>query len=156
MTIYKALIKYGYSQFKLDILEYCDLKQRIIREQHYFDTLNPEYNILKVAGSPLGRKHSKETIAKMRAAALGLKRSQETKDKIRAASLNRTIEHKNNISVAKMIPVNVTCLKTNLTVTYASIRQAAEKLNINYITLTRDVKSQKIYKNKYKITIRQN
>ena len=39
----------------------------IEREQYYIDTLNPEYNILKIAGSPLGYIHSEETIAKFKA-----------------------------------------------------------------------------------------
>ena len=63
--IYKALLKNGYSNFILEILEYCDVANLIKREQHYIDLLKPEYNILKIAGSPLGRKHSEETIAKM-------------------------------------------------------------------------------------------
>jgi group I intron endonuclease len=33
------------------------------REQYYLDSLKPQYNILKVAGSPLGTKHSEETKA---------------------------------------------------------------------------------------------
>lgn len=41
-TICKALIKYGYSGFKLEILEYCAPEKCIEREQYYFDTLNPE------------------------------------------------------------------------------------------------------------------
>lgn len=44
--IYKALIKYGYSSFRLDILEYCDPSVLISREQYYLDNLNPLYNIL--------------------------------------------------------------------------------------------------------------
>lgn len=28
------------------------------REQYYFDTYHPDYNILKVAGSPIGYRHS--------------------------------------------------------------------------------------------------
>jgi hypothetical protein len=35
-------------------------------EQYYLDLLNPKYNILKKAGSLLGFKHSRETIAKMK------------------------------------------------------------------------------------------
>jgi hypothetical protein len=48
--IYKSLLKYGYSAFSLEILEYCDIKDTIKREQFYIDSLNPEYNILKIAG----------------------------------------------------------------------------------------------------------
>lgn len=41
------------------------------REQYYIDLLNPEYNILKIAGNLLGFKHSKETLAKMSIAKTG-------------------------------------------------------------------------------------
>lgn len=54
--IYKSLLKYGYSEFSLEILEYCDSKDTIKREQFFIDSLNPEYNILKIAGSRLGSK----------------------------------------------------------------------------------------------------
>lgn len=53
MAINKALLKYGYSQFKLEILEYCDTKDIVKREQYYIDYFNPEYNILKVAYSSI-------------------------------------------------------------------------------------------------------
>ena len=68
MNINKALLKYGYSSFSLYILEYCDgsTKENIIkREQYYIDLLKPEYNILKIAGSSLGFKHTEESLAKM-------------------------------------------------------------------------------------------
>nr|YP_010121858.1 GIY-YIG endonuclease [Monilinia fructicola]QRF72234.1 GIY-YIG endonuclease [Monilinia fructicola]QYB19425.1 GIY-YIG endonuclease [Monilinia fructicola]QYB19486.1 GIY-YIG endonuclease [Monilinia fructicola]QYB19548.1 GIY-YIG endonuclease [Monilinia fructicola]QYB19610.1 GIY-YIG endonuclease [Monilinia fructicola] len=50
LVINRALIKCGYSNFSLTILEYCDKSDLDVREQHYFDTLNPKYNIQKVAG----------------------------------------------------------------------------------------------------------
>jgi hypothetical protein len=42
MAINKALLKYGYSQFKLEILEYCDIKDIVKREQYYIDYFNPD------------------------------------------------------------------------------------------------------------------
>jgi len=42
--IYKALLKYGYSSFKLDIIEYCKPDIIIEREQYYLDYLN--HNII--------------------------------------------------------------------------------------------------------------
>jgi group I intron endonuclease len=78
MTINKALLKYGYSNFKLEILEYCDSDNVISREQYYMGQLNPEYNILKLAGSRYGYRHTEETLAKFRARKL----SEETKGKI--------------------------------------------------------------------------
>jgi group I intron endonuclease len=56
--INRALIKYGYYNFSVTILEYCDKSDLLLREQYYFDKLNPQYNILKIAGSSQGFKHS--------------------------------------------------------------------------------------------------
>jgi hypothetical protein len=64
--ISKSLLKYGYSKFSLEILEYCKPELLIEREQYYMDLLKPEYNICKVAGSTLGKKHTKETIEKLK------------------------------------------------------------------------------------------
>ena len=64
--IYRALLKNGYSNFSLEILEYCSPENAILREQYYMDQLKPDYNILKTAGSFLGFKHSEETIARFR------------------------------------------------------------------------------------------
>jgi group I intron endonuclease len=74
-----ALLKHGYSNFRLDILEYCEANKVIEREQYYMDFLNPEYNILKVAGSSYGYKHTEETLSKLK----GLKRSAETIEKMK-------------------------------------------------------------------------
>src|SRR5213078_3855620 len=63
--ISRALIKYGYSNFSVTILEYCDKSDLIIREQYYFNKLNPQYNILKIAGSSGGFKHSEENKIKI-------------------------------------------------------------------------------------------
>jgi group I intron endonuclease len=61
-----ALLKYGHSNFTLEILEYCPIISLTEREQFYMDLLIPEYNILKNAYSLLGFKHSQETILKLK------------------------------------------------------------------------------------------
>ena len=66
MVINRALNKYKHSKFSLEILEYCEPSNVISREQYYIDLLNPEYNVLKIAGSSLGFKHSEETLQKMK------------------------------------------------------------------------------------------
>jgi len=58
MLIYKALLKYGYANFSVEILEYCEPPEAVSREQYFLDRLKPEYNILKNAASLLGFKHS--------------------------------------------------------------------------------------------------
>ena len=54
LTISRALIKYGYSNFTIEILEYCEVSDLLKREQFYLDLLKPIYNIAKIAGSTLG------------------------------------------------------------------------------------------------------
>ena len=66
IIIYNALLKYGHSNFTLEILEYCNESNLLERETHYIRLLNPSYNILKQGGSLLGFKHSQATLAKMR------------------------------------------------------------------------------------------
>jgi len=42
-----ALLKHGYSNFKLEILEYCGIKELLEREQYYLDNLTLQYNTVK-------------------------------------------------------------------------------------------------------------
>lgn len=57
-AIYRSIIKYGYSSFTLEVLEYCERSVVISREQKFIDLLKPDYNILKIAASSLGFKPS--------------------------------------------------------------------------------------------------
>lgn len=50
----------------MEILEYCESKDVIKREQYYLDKFKPEYNILKIAGSRLGSQHTEATKDKMK------------------------------------------------------------------------------------------
>jgi group I intron endonuclease len=50
-----AYNKYGEDNLEFKIIEICDRTKCIEREQFYFDTLNPEYNICKTAGNTLGQ-----------------------------------------------------------------------------------------------------
>jgi len=69
--ISRALLKYGYSNFTLTVLEYCNKSDLLKREQFYLDKLNPQYNILKIAGSSKNFKHSEETKFKISKALKG-------------------------------------------------------------------------------------
>lgn len=64
--IFSSILKNGYSNFSLIILEYCEIKDTISREQFYIDVIQPTMNILQVAGNSLGYRHSKEDIEKIR------------------------------------------------------------------------------------------
>ena len=64
------MIKYGHDNFCLIIASVygpsgsVSIEQLFSLEQSYFDLLKPEYNILKIANSSLGFKHSIETLKK--------------------------------------------------------------------------------------------
>jgi len=94
LIISRALIKYGYINFSLSILEYCDTSLLLEREQYYLDKLQPQYNILKLAGSSSGYKHTPESKAKRskalkgvyvgtKSALFGTKHNEETIEKMR-------------------------------------------------------------------------
>lgn len=72
LIISRAFIKYGYANFSLTILEYCDISELQKREQYYFNKLGPKYNILKIAGSSLGHTLSEDTKAKISKALKGV------------------------------------------------------------------------------------
>jgi group I intron endonuclease len=63
-----AINKYGPNNFVFLILKYCDRIEDICLglEQHYLDLYKPKYNLLKIAGSSLGFKHSPEHLAKLK------------------------------------------------------------------------------------------
>ena len=67
----RAFNKYGEATFVFKVLEETKLESLIGREQRYFDTLNPEYNISPTAGSSLGVRYTEETRAKMRVTHMG-------------------------------------------------------------------------------------
>lgn len=63
-----AINKYGPHNFAFLILQYCerDVNNCLGLEQYYIDLYKPKYNLLKIAGSSQGFKHSPETIAKLK------------------------------------------------------------------------------------------
>jgi group I intron endonuclease len=79
--ILSALLKYGFSNFRLEILEYCEPNQTINREQYYLDQLFPEYNILPLASSSLGKLQTKETKLKISNSLKGRLMPEEVKKK---------------------------------------------------------------------------
>jgi len=160
MLIHKALLKYGYSNFKLEILEYCNKDEVIAREQYYLDLLLPKYNILKISGSSLGFKHSEETIAKFKEIAKNRIYSEERKAKFGALNQNRSKEflERNRarllkLNLSKGHPIEVIDVSTNQTTLYPSIRQAALELNTSHPTIRKYLKSKELFKGIYKFNI---
>jgi hypothetical protein len=129
MPICRALLKYGYSGFSLEILEYCEPENVIKREQHYIDLLNPEYNILKIAGSMLGFRQSEESRAKMSAAAKKI----DHPGRFKTGENNPMFGKARSAGAGKPSQaIEVTDIsKGNTKTTFGSIHEAAAALNLS-------------------------
>ena len=68
LPLYRAIKNYGLNNFSFINLEYCEPNIIICvkLEQKYIDFYKPDYNILKIAKSSMGFKHSKGTIANLK------------------------------------------------------------------------------------------
>lgn len=149
-----ALLKYGYSNFRLEILEYCEKKETVSREQYYFDLFEPEYNILKLAGSTLGFKHSQDTLNHMKThhlvddelrkkrslARLGVKASDYTRAKLSAAT-----------TALIGIPVIVKNINTNEETEYVNLTEAGKALGVSRTAIKKALDLEKVLKKTYYI-----
>ena len=166
--IYRALLKNGYSGFSLEILEYCEQDEVLNREQYYIDHLKPEYNLLRIAGSRLGIKHSEETITKLKGRKLseytknlislaakgtgnsnfGKTHSEETKAKIREKRLGKSFlseATKARMSEDSGTGVKVLDLKTKESFEFTSITKAAEFIGVSRPALSTRFKTKKSF-----------
>lgn len=165
--IYSAILKYGYSNFQLEILEYCTKDKAVCREQYYIDLFKPEYNLNSTAGSRLGSIHSEETKRNMSKTHkgrklteetknllslankginnpnFGKKHSAETKALISLARLGKSIiseSIKDRMSVDSGTAVKVLDLNTNEISVYTSITRAAEGMGVTQPSLSKRLK----------------
>lgn len=100
-------MKYGNSSFIFDILELCNKKDCLLREQYWLDfyqSWNPEkgYNLLKNSNNSLGYKHKDETKKRMSDLKIGKQSHPNTKKAVLLANIGRprTKEEKEKISIA--------------------------------------------------------
>lgn len=157
--INRALLLYSYSNFILEILEYCDPLDAIKREQYYLDLLKPEYNILKVAGSPLGYKHNDKALAKMRNRKLSEEqlanlREHLAKHNASPEQRQKSGERIRKLNATKGFAVEVINIETHETIEYDSIRLTAKGLNSNKTTISNYIQNQKLFGGKYQISIK--
>lgn len=163
-AIYSAILKYGYENFSIDILEYCDISALIEREQYYIDLLEPEYNILKIAYSREGAKHTEITKSSIGLKSLGRKHTEEAKLKMREIAVLRKGEEtsfygKNHspesllkMSMNRSIQVKVLDTVLNEETVFLGNKEAAEFLNVGLSTLVRYKKLKKLIKDRYLVS----
>lgn len=170
MAICQAINKYGLNSFNLEILEYCSKDNVIEREQFYLDTSKPEYNILKIAGSRLGLKHSllsrlklsksalgrivsKETRLKLSESLIDRKLSELTKEKIRSYKHTEKAKSKISLGNPRTKSVQILDVHTNTTTIFPTMTSASVHLSTTTATIGSYIKSQKLYKDKFLISV---
>lgn len=131
-----AWTKYGEDSFEFLILESCERGQCIQREQAHMDAVQPAFNVCRVAGSTLGRKHDAATRQKLKEKATGRKhppRSKEHREKISAVHKGKpkSPEHMAALQAARAKQVFTEDRRTrvgeSLKLAYASGRRKREK-----------------------------
>jgi len=108
----------------------------LVREDFYISSLNPEYNILKKAGSSIGYIHKLETREKMSLSHIALDWTGERNPNFGKIVSEETrailLAQKKN----KSQMIEVMNLEKNKTTIYDSIRAAGRALNINQSRIT--------------------
>lgn len=145
-VFYRSVLKYGWSCFKLGILEYITLpseigiaqKKKIIleKEQFYLDNINPSLNACKIANSPLGIKRNEMFSINLSKTRRG-KKLQKSEVKNNNVKLT-TYETKLKISLRnKGVSVKVLDKSGNLIHKFPTITKAAEHFGVNAKTISR-------------------
>ena len=123
IKLQSAYNKYGKSFFSFEILATCPVEYLIKLEQFFIDSLNPFYNIARVANSSLGRVHSEETRQKMSLSRMGRVFSEETREKISTALKGKKQGRRSNTKP-------VLCITNGKT--YEAGRDASNELGLQY------------------------
>lgn len=92
IKLQRSYNKHGLNNFTFNLLLVCSLHDLLLYEQlclDAYDAVDGGYNVCKVAGSPLGTKHTEKAIANMRAAQLGRKHTEETRRKISQSNMGK-------------------------------------------------------------------
>ena len=88
---------YGEDAFEFLVLEHCEIKDLLVREQYYIDFFlaadnEKGYNIARIAGAPMrGCKKTRESVARGVAERAGYTHSEETRAKISAGNKGKII-----------------------------------------------------------------
>lgn len=123
--------KYGELDFSFHVLEYCDKDKLIECEQIYLDLLKPELNILLIANSSFGYKHTEEAKAKMRISSMNKIILDATRQKM-ANSLKGKPKSKEHALKIKLSKTGMPCSENRkLKIKKAYHERTAKQLLIN-------------------------
>lgn len=173
-----AYNKYGKDSFIFEVIEFCERIKLVEKEQYWLNFLlkaseqnsyfnDKGYNILRIAGSSIGFKHSEETKKLLSESQKGKKISEETKQLLLKYSIGRIVseetkqklrdshigkksseETKNKLKIFNSIPIEL-FKNGEFVKEFQNAKECADYLNIsqNYIYYLQ--KRNKKYKNEY-------
>lgn len=144
VLLIRAINKYGEENFKLEIIEECLPDQILVREQYYLDTLRPNYNTAKVAGSNIGIKRSKEVKEKKSAQQKKNWQNKEYKEK-HLELLSKNWKSGEQHKMAKLTEIKVIEIKFNLKLGHTP-KQVSDMLGVSYHSV-KDISRNKTWKN---------
>ena len=177
MYICNALFNHGYSSFTLTIYAYIDISQLtkeeakkmiLALEQFYLDSLQPKYNILKIAGSRLGSLHTEETRALISETMIGINHGRTHSTETRAL-MSKALSGENHPrgflgkihspeTIAKISTskggglIYVYDTQGTLVNTFTSARKAALHFECSQNTILKYAKNGNIFKDKWKLS----
>lgn len=161
--------KHGKSDLMFEVIE-SECEDLIAREQFYIDTLNPFFNICKIAGSCIGRKHKEETKNKISIALKGREYTAERRENMSKASkgkkkkpfseshlknIKKAAVGKNKGRISTLRKAVIGMAEDKEVLEYTSIKQAAEELKTSRSNIIHSIKNghkAKGYNWKYKYT----
>ena len=143
VKLIRAVNKHGEDNFKFEIVCECLTDDILRTEQTYIDSLNPHYNIAKIAGSNLGIKRTEE---------VKLKKSVSQKDNWKDESyrtkhlenLSKNWKTGSNHNMAKLTEEQVIEIKKQL-LTGLLPKQVADSLKVSYHSV-KDINRGKTWK----------
>ena len=81
--------KFGWSSFVFGVVEYCEHKECLKREQYYFELWNPEYNVWLNVYTGKGRSYTEEQLKIFTKVNTGPKDIPAFKEKLKKAWVNK-------------------------------------------------------------------
>ena len=159
MPIVKALLRYGYDNFAVLIVEYVDIENLTVKETYYITHLLPYYNVLKQGYSSIGYKHTEATKQMLSELAKNRIHSNKTKALIAKALVgeNNPFYNKSHSfeSKLRMIeanssnPVYIYNSFKILLVVFPSVRTLAKLINSNHSTIVSFIKNGTLFRGEW-------
>jgi group I intron endonuclease len=143
VKLIRAANKHGEENFKFEIVCECPCDKTLEIEQKYIDSLNPHYNIAKIAGSNLGIKRTEEVKFK-KSTSQKKNWKDETYRHKHLENLSRNWKTGSNHNMAKLTEDQVIEIKKQLVNNFLP-KQVSENLKVSYYSV-KDIHRGKTWK----------